>query len=244
MPMPWAKMPSKWARVTDAGSAERALDQAAAGLPLPKVGLRGISWKTHGSSGTAALMVLFALATLSNLSQRGNKSKTTSKVKASYTDIQTLTGLSRLLISKALRLLEELEAVNTEREGNGCVYSLLGVDENGSWCALPQGYLMDSKDELARLKGIHEILRRPASLWAMKLYMILMAFRDRRSNTARMRYETITEYTGLRREDISTASQILVALQLIRIADDDEEPLRVGERRHNRYKIMGLTASG
>lgn len=48
----------------------------------------------------------------------------------------------------------------------------------------------------------------------------------------------------MRREDISTAWQILLAAGLGYLADDTEVPLKKGERNHNRYKIRGLSASG
>ena len=153
-----------------------------------------------------------------------------------------MTGLSRLLISRSLRLLEELQAINTVRIGNACAYELIGVERNGGWCAAPHGHLLDGANYLRRLKGIRETLRRPASLYAMKLYILLLAFRDRRQNITRISYENIGAYTGMRREDISVAWQIIAALQLGYLADDTEIPLRSGERSHNRYRVRGLAA--
>ena len=235
MAMAWAKLPSAWAKIPVSEVAEE--EQSNGG-----VGLRGITWRTHKSTGTAGLMVLLALSILLNQRQRGNHVPNANQVLASYTELEEMTGLSRLLISRSLRLLEELQAINTLRIGNACAYELLGIERNGGWCAAPQGHLLDGATYLRRLKGIRETLRRPSSLYAMKLYILLLAFRDRRQNITRISYEKIGAYTGMRREDISVAWQIIAALQLGYLADDIELPLRSGERSHNRYRVRGLTA--
>lgn len=239
MPKPWAKLPSKWVIAVPQPS-----DDTTNLEHIPNVGLRALSWREHRSSGTASLMVLFALAVISNLRQRDGVLRADSRVKASYSDIQDITGLSRMMISKALKLLESTGAIGREIVGNSGVYELKGIDRNGEWCALPQGHIMENRNGLFRLAGVHELIRKPASMWALKLYMLLMAFRDRHSDTAKISYEKISFYTGLRREEISTACQVLIAAELVRLAGDDEEPLKTGEKRHNRYKVIGLSRSG
>lgn len=243
MVMAWAKLPSAWAKVRKPEEMAISASEPGDDGSSSALGLYGIRWKTHGSTGTGALIVLLALAILSNLRQRGGHLREGNQVLATYTDLENMTGLSRVLISRSLRLLEELKAISTERVGNACAYALLGIENGGGWCAAPQAHLLDGTDYLKRLRGIRETIRRPASLFAMKLYMLLLTFRDRRSNTTRISYEAITSYSGMRREDISLAWQILAASQLGYLADDIEEPLKSGERKHNRYKVRGLQAS-
>lgn len=62
----------------------------------------------------------------------------------------------------------------------------------------------------------------------MKLYMLLLALRDRDWNVTRVSYSVIREYTGMRKEDISVAVQLLQGAQLIRLARDEEVPLKGG----------------
>lgn len=235
MALAWAKMPSAWARIPVDETEEK-------NEPSENRGLRAISWRNQKSTGAAGLMVLLALSILLNQSQRGRQNTNTNLVIASYTELEEITGLSRLLISRSLRLLEELQAISTVRIGNACAYELLGTERNGGWCSAPQEHLLDGTSYLRKLKGIRETLRRPSSLYAMKLYILLLVFRDRRSNVTRISYEKISEYTGMRREDISVAWQIIAALQLGYLADDNEVPLRSGERTHNRYRVRGLSA--
>lgn len=235
MAMAWAKLPSAWARIPI--EELKGEDE-----PGGNAGLRGITWRTHKTTGAAALMLLLALSILLNQGQRGQQAPSGNRVLASYDKLAEMTGLSRLLISRGLRLLEELQAINTVRIGNACEYELLGIERKGDWCAAPQDHLLDGTNYLRRLKGIQETLRRPASLYAMKLYILLLVFRDRRVNATRISYEKISEYTGMRREDISVGWQTIAALQLGYLADDSEVSLRPGDRSHNRYRVRGLTA--
>ena len=93
---------------------------------------------------------------------------------------------------------------------------------------------------MRRLKGLHTAIKNRSSLDAMKLYMLLLAMRERHSNVARASYATIREYTGVRKEEISVAVQLLQGAQLVRLARDEEVPLKRSQHRHNRYIVTGL----
>lgn len=187
-------------------------------------------------------MLLFALAIRSNLGQKELGQRKDNQVIATYDQLADMTLLSREMIAKGLKLLRELGAITSTRDGNGCIHELLGIDIAG-WCGLPQGHLLDGTIVLRRLAGMREALKRRSSLDAMKLYMLLLAFRDNTSNIARVGYAVIREYTGMRREEISTAVQLLQGAQLCRLAIDEEVPLRKGQHKHNRYIITGLSGS-
>jgi hypothetical protein len=251
----WAKCPSLWARIknrTD-GNLDERQDDGSAYLPgkeemtphpsgdgyLP--GLSHLRWRQHKGSATAAIMLLFALAIKSNLDQKTTGRRTGNQVIATYEDLMTLTNLSRGPIASGLKLLRELGAITTKKSGNGCTYSLLGIDTPGSYCELPQGHLLDGQTVMSRLKGLHTTIKNRSSLDAMKLYMLLLAFRDRDWNIARASYPTIREYTGMRKEEISVAVQLLQGAQLIRLALNEEAPLKGGQHHHNRYVITGLS---
>jgi hypothetical protein len=93
---------------------------------------------------------------------------------------------------------------------------------------------------MSRLKHYFDHIKRPGSLHALKLYMLLLSLRENVSNVARCSYETIQEYTQLRREEIRDAIQLLIATHLIRFAGDEDAPKRKGDPMHNRYFIIGL----
>lgn len=250
----WAKCPSAWARIKNRSEGD--LDQdGAADVYLPArenliahpngvdylPGLSHLRWRQHKGGATAAIMLLFALAIKSNLDQKTNGLRTGTQVIATYDDLMALTNLSRGPISKGLKLLRELGAITVVKNGNGCIYSLVGIDTAGQYCELPQGYLLDGQTVMRRLKGLHTAIKNRSSLDAMKLYVLLLAFRDKAWNVTRASYSTISEYTGMRREEISVAVQLLQGAQLIRLARDEEVPLVSGQHKHNRYVINGLS---
>lgn len=250
----WAKCPSLWARVRNSAVEEiGALSDDSVFLPalgqtIPHpsgvgelVGLSYLRWRQHKGSATAAIMVLFALAIKSNLDQKVLGPRVGSQVVATYEDLITLTNLSRRPISQGLKILRELGAITTIKNGNGCIHTLVGIDTPGKYCALPQEHLLDGQTVMRRLKGLHTAIKNRSSLDAMKLYMLLLALREKKSNVARASYSTIREYTGMRKEEISLAVQLLQGALLIRLARDEEVPLASGQHRHNRYIFIGLS---
>lgn len=250
----WAKCPSLWARVKNRSEGELdGFDDDSVYLPAQEAkiphpsgegdlpGLSYLRWRLHKGGATAALMVLFALAIKSNLDQKTHGRRSGIQVVATYEDLMALTNLSRGPIAKGLKLLRELGAITTVKDGNGCIYSLEGIDTPGDYCELPQGHLLDGQAVMRRLKGLHTAIKNRSSLDAMKLYMLLLALRDRDWNVARASYSTIREYTGMRKEEISVAVQLLQGAQLIRLGRDEEVPLKGGQHRHNRYIILGLS---
>ncbi len=227
----YAKLPSAWVRKGDAEQEP------------PYGGLSKLPWQRNKSYATAALLILFALAILSNKAQRKDGLRKDDQVKATYEEIQEVTNLSRKLISGGLKLLKEIGVISEADDGARSVYRLHGIDEGGKWCQLPQGHLLNNVKHMQRLKLFGEQIKRATSLHALKVYMLLLAFREIHSNATRMSYEKIMEYTGMRREDVALAVQVLATAQLCRQATDEEIPRRKGDAMHNRYLILGLKAS-
>lgn len=258
----WAKCPSRWARVKNStvakdnseGDDDDVMDDDVQYLPSPNgaaphpsgsgllPGLSYLRWSEHKGGATAAIILLFALTILSNLAQKGKGLREDNKIAVTYDELAIMTELSRALISRGLKLLQDLGAITSTREGNRCSYELLGIEKNGDWCAVPQGHLLADTDHLFRLKGMLVNLKRASSLHAMKLYMLLLAFRETHSNAARISYQVICQYTGMRRGEISIAVQLLISAKLCRLATDNEIPLGIGQRKHNRYILTGLVA--
>lgn len=249
----FAKMPSTWARKKARPVPANEAPEVFAGRPVdfdshaPQAlvyeGLNMLRWRQYKSHATAALLILFALAIISNKAQRQNGLRVDDRVAATYEQIQEVVPLSRKLIAAGLQLLRDVGAIATAVQGNRCVHTLCGIENNGHWCALPQAHLLNGFKHLHRLQVFIDQIKRRTSLHALKLYVLLLAFRENHSNAARISYETIIEYTGMRREEISTAIQQLLGAQLCRLASDEEVSRRKGDPVHNRYVILGLKAS-
>ncbi len=250
----FAKLPSAWARTRPEWAYADADEPPPAGYievstayqdgrrAFAKGNMAQLQWRQCKGGGTAALLILFALAVISNRRQRHDGLRENESVMATYENIQDLVPISRALLVKGLLHLQNLGAITVARVGRNNLYTLTGIEANGKWCKLPQQHLFNKHSYLQRLKFFVEQIKRPSSLHAIKLYMLLLAFRANDDNIARMNYEHIGQYTGMRREDISTAIQALVAAQLVRLVTEEEKARRVGDRIHNRYLLSGLTA--
>jgi len=212
----WAKFPTGWI--------------------LQQKGLTFICWRKYKSDGTAALLVLIALAVKRNLDQKGHKRHSdTSIVTATYDEIQELLNISRSKVAKGLALLVQLKIINrVENHRSG--YHLIGLGDLGGWAKLPQERLMGSN----RI-SVFEVfyLRSKSELYALKLYLLLMAVRDRKTGYAHIGYDRITEYSGIHGSNIKKAKSHLISLGLIYV-EDDHEFAREKSEPPLRYKILGL----
>lgn len=243
----FAMLPSAWVKrpklETTPGPGRVAIEENGTIVAYGHGGLYVLQWRQHKGASTASLLILFALAVISNRAQRQEGRREDNLVAATYEQIQAMVPLSRKLICDGLQLLEATGAITSARDGRRNLYALVGIDQGGKWCQLPQQHLQNMQSHLMRLKLFVDQIRRPSSLHALKLYMLILAFRDNHTNFASIGYEKIGEYSGMRREEVSVAIQILVSAELCRLVSDEEAPRRKGDPMHNRYFVKGLAAS-
>jgi len=155
-----------------------------------------------------------------------------------YDELQEMTGFARATVSKGLKLLKEMQAIEVRKEGRINIYTLPDVAVDGSYCQLPQQYILDgSRNVLQKFSGLQ--LHTRHGLNAIKLYVLFLALRQRRFNTTAVSYDGIMKHTGIRREDIPKAFSMLVALELARTAEDKDER---DHDKSRRYKVLGLNA--
>ena len=208
-----------------------------------KGGLAMLQWRQHKGASTAALLLLFALSVISNRAQRRDGLRKDEMIAATYEQLQEMVPLSRKLIADGLQLLQMVGAIRPVREGRRNLYALVGINEAGKWCELPQQHLHNTHSYLHRLQLFVDQIRRPTSLHALKLYMLLLTLRINHVNFAAIGYEKTMAYTLMRREEVSVAIQLLVAAQLCRLLSEEELPRRPDDPVHNRYYVCGLAAS-
>ena len=231
----WAKFPSRWIKGYEPG--EKPADDEIAG------GLGQLSWGENKSAGVYASLVLTALAVLANEAQRaaarGNR-RPPGVVTASYDAIAVLTNISRSSIAKGLTLLQKVGVLHVEKQGTSNVYELIGADEDGGWCMLPETYLLSGRKHLKRLAFAQEHARMKTALNAMKLYLLLLAFRENSTSIANISYEKIQRYAGIRKEEIRAAISLLLVNGLCVIVTTEELAYEKSGQRHNRYRILGF----
>jgi len=199
----WIQMPSSWVR--NEGS-----------YPLKK-----LRWVGEDKSNKTAALMLYIIV----LHDVNNRITTVKKevgiCNLRYSDFQNISGLSRTKISAGLKILiNDLKLIKEIGEGRNNIYKVnnfLDVDWaelsekeqlQKAWAKLPAKKLYTS-GKLDMFHGFH--LRKRSELNALKLYLLLVAQRDRAKNHASISYDTITKYTGIQRKDIRPARSILAS---------------------------------
>jgi hypothetical protein len=215
----WIKIPTKWVIDTD-----KAI--------LKKMKWVGIN-KAHN---TAALMVYIAIAhSINDIPARGREN--IGEAILSYTELVDITSLSRALVVGAINVLINENLITKSTSGKVNRYAIVGYEEMYGWGKLPAKKLYGSGlEKITAFKNFH--LRKKVELDAMKIYFLALALRNNQTNYAQMTYEKITEYTGIHRNDISSATSFLVASELIRI--NQIESKNNENQFINIYRLVGL----
>lgn len=217
----FAKLPTSW--ITD----------------KERPGLKRLKWDgTDNAGNVAALMIYIAIA--HHVNEKPNEAfSKPGFARLSYSDFQKIVGLSRAKIAAGLKILEDLGIVVVNKEEKTSVYQLVGYPAE-RWGKLPCGYLY--QDGRIRVFGDFH-LRLKNELNALKMYLLMVAFRDNARNYTIIAYENIHRYTGIPENDIRSAISLLVNLRLIQV-DRSSEPMDDGEswtiKNKNLYRLLGL----
>ena len=207
----WVLLPSKW--INDGG-------------------LKALSWRNggEGADHIAALMDLTVIAHATDLD--------TGVARVTYDDFCEATLLSRAKVSKGLDVLERIQVIEREPNGARSIYKLANYDISGGWAKFP-GKNMYSSGTIAAFTDFQ--LRRVAELDALKLFFLMVARRDRRTNIANIGYDKIEEYTDIRRVRIKTAISFMASRSLVYV---ERIPSRVSsDGVSNSYRVVGVESN-
>lgn len=211
----FVKMPSYW--ITD----------------QEKPGLRQLNWGGQNSAGKIAALMLY-IAIAHNAKRESDQLPAIAKL--SYSDFEDIVGIGgRATISAGLKKLEELEIVKIDKRNRTNVYQLNEHPSKKGWAKLPYKHLYLA-EQIKVFAGFS--LRRKTELNALKMYLLVAAFRNNISNHTVISYEKINLYTGIAENDIRGAISLLVVNDLIHVDRDlDEEDIA---KSKNIYRLVGL----
>lgn len=207
--------------------------------------LAELLWRDHRAAGIAALLVLMTLAVRLNESNKSVAFATDevrpNKVAVTWDDLQNITGCARATLGKAILLLENWGAIRVTKIGRANHYELVDIRVGGSWCKLPQTFLESEGDPVSRFK---DLPTNSLGLNALKLYVLLLVLRSRKTGTTSISYDGITKWTGIRREDIRKAWGFLDGQQLATVTHqrDARHSIHGGNDQSQRYAIYGLSS--
>jgi DNA-binding transcriptional ArsR family regulator len=220
----FAKMPSDWIR-----------NPTKPGLAQLQSGRR------QGYAEYVAALMLY-IAIVHNANQEPNQDYAAEGyAKLSYSDFEKIVGLSRATISSGLKVLEEQKIIAVDKGRRTSVYQLPDYNPKKGWAKLPYRYFY-KEGAIRFFSDFH--LRKVTELNALKLYLLVTAFRNNESNLTMIAYEKIHQYTGIPVNDIRSALSLLVTLELIQIdrvtevMQDEAEALSL--RSKNIYRLPGL----
>lgn len=157
----------------------------------------------------------------------------------SYSQLSEWASVSRSMIGPALGRLGSLVDVESGQGRATNRYRLCGypIPKGVGWAKLPIGYLLESSNALDVLSARSRI-----ALAALKLYILLITFRDNASGESRLSYDRIQDYSAVARTDITKAISTLVSLDLVAVRSGRDGFLGEVElgHGHNVYRVHGL----
>ncbi|KZK96626.1 MULTISPECIES: hypothetical protein [unclassified Pseudovibrio] len=177
------------------------------------------------ADNTMALLCLLVIA--------HNADEDTGLARVTYDQFQEALSKSRSSISRGLAVLKRLQLVSMTGERSH--YQLVGYRQNKGWAKLPCKKLYKGKS-LTVSNSIH--LRSIVELDALKIYFLLVAARDRKTNYAALSYMKIEARTGIARPRIKAATSFLAAQNLV-VIDAVSSTLHDAAVSY-RYRLTGL----
>lgn len=160
-------------------------------------------------------------------------------VKSTYDELETALDMSRASIAAGIDKLKKVGLINVQKIGRSSLYQITDYDDKRGWGKVPKRYLYGGK-RLGFVDKLHEFsTRNRAHLNALKIYLLLICFRNGQSGYSALTYGKITDYSGISREKIRSALSVLYEWRLINL-DPETTTINNKQRPPNKYKVLGL----
>lgn len=213
----WTKMPSGWTREENGT-------------------LRLMKWGgSSPSDQIAALMLYIVLCSFARVRDSASDLEV-GGCTLTYDRLSHCTGLSRAKVSGGLKLLEGYGLISKSIRNGKSYFVVSNFGSDSGWAKLPVKGVFTADGVHRFFTQLH--LRKKVELNALKLYLIILAFRDNRTCSTSIGYEKISLYTGIPRGEICPAISLLVANDMIRV--DRIESISDSKNLSNQYRIRHL----
>ena len=203
--------------------------------------LPNLKWRAEAgipASANAAALILYVVLAFEAERVETDDVGILGQASVSYTELATITGLSRALISAGLKRLVGLNLVTASGSNQKQVYLIAW--NGGRWFKLPcQAIFRDGKINAFRQLS----LRSRRDLYALKLYLYFASVRDHGSMFSMASHEKIHKKTGIPENEIRRAHSLLTSVGLLAGVDREFKGLeRTNEP--NKYYLTGWQAFG
>jgi DNA-binding transcriptional ArsR family regulator len=171
-------------------------------LPGKWIGNRGLKAFVGGprlGTSMSALKILVAIVLRAENKALLSAGMYQGSASLSYDELSALTDVSRPMLSSAIRMLEERGLVSIKHEGVGRRnrYFLAGYGPADPWAKISNQRLYGT-GSVNRVALLHQLSpRRITDMNALKLYLLLCAFRDTKTNATMIAYDKIQFYSGI-----------------------------------------------
>ncbi len=162
----------------------------------------------------------------------------TGMAKVTYTELCKLGVMSRAVVARSLQLLEKAGLIKRETRAlkSGSLIHIENWSDTYGWGKIPKLWLYDGNH--GRMLLLSEFNFTQLSFHAMKIYMAILAFRDRRG-IATISYDRLAACTGVPRHHIADAVTRLYDMQLISFRPGEFHSEHQFDRT-NRYLVRGF----
>lgn len=192
----WVRMPSNWVRDPEL-------------LPLKEM-----KWQGDKKADQIAALMLYIVIVHHASAETSISSKEAGMCRLTYSELNEITGLSRGKISGGLQILYDLILISKNGNKRKNVYKVENFSLSSGWAKLPAKGLYNK--DLTKIQAFHDFhSRKKNELNALKLYFLIITFRDNKANYAKIGYDKITEYSGVHQSEIKSAISLLINHQLI-----------------------------
>lgn len=172
----------------------------------------------------AALRVYLALALRADFNDR--------LVSISLTDLQTLTGLSRPMVTKGIATAVSTSLITVDATGYRHTYRLRDHEGDPAFAKIPTARLCTALPKLPT-RGFH-------ALDALKVYLALVLVRPRDSFTVPISVRNLADRSHVQPRRVRPAIDVLLNHRLIRIVELGSEG---SGQPHHAYRLLGFDAS-
>lgn len=175
----------------------------------------------NSGANMAGLRVYLALALRADFSDR--------RASVSLTDLQSLTGLSRPMVTKGIRTAVSASLIAVEASGYRHTYQLLSDEKELAFAKIPTARLRTALPQLPT-RGFH-------ALDALKVYLALVLVRPRDSFVVPIGVRNLVLRSHVQPRRVRAAIDVLINHRLVRIVEGDLNP--GGHARHA-YRLLGF----
>ena len=204
----WVKLPSAW---------------------INERGLPAFKW-AHGGAGADQIAALMILTVISHEANQDS-----GRARVTYEHFCARTELSRAKVSNGLSVLRDRGLIESSADAGQSVVQLANFNPDAGWAKFPAKSMYAGE----RIRAFAEFrLRKVVELDALKLFFLMVARRDNRTNLANISYPTIEEYSGIPNVRIKPAISYLASHSLMYVEQVPRSSSEYGVA--NAYRIVGI----